>query len=553
MNWQLILLNEDALARDLFHGFTIGRTDRNHWMIDDDSISRAHARFDMVGNRFFIKDLHSSNGIYLNGERVREMEVFPGDRLQVGEKVFLISSGAQTELIVVKEEGPTLEPRLPEEGWQMAGWRHLARQLLEALEYLQASTSLLGVQVVSDVVVNEIITEKKQVDISSWVLEELSRGPLLLNQADIIGGRDSLVQRHVSSIMAFPLGKGAFVYLERCEGQWGESDFYNVKKLLIEFQTVFCTSLEMWVNRESLKALVSKDPTYKELLDKARKVAKQDVNVIIAGPAGSGKSLLAKWLHEWSGRNDEKLILVDLSLIPQNLITSSLLGYEKGAFTGAEKTRDGYLQMANRGSLVLENFDESPKEVQTLLLKVLEEGEFSPLGSTKKIPLDVRWMVTTRQDLKVMATKGEFREDLFYRLSVIELNIPALDARGRDIETLIRVLLDECATEQGRKNLQVDKEFFKYCQSRLWPGNVREIKNFIERKIVESPDNDSLTWVEEDDTENLFLSLKDLEKQHITKALERSGWNKGKACELLGITRPTLSKKIADYNLHKAD
>ena len=118
MNWQLILLNSSESPRDLLHGFTIGRTERNHWIIEDDSISRVHARFDEVGGRMFLKDLHSSNGVYLNGERVREAEIFPGDRLQIGEKVFQVSGGAETQLMIVEEEGPRLEPRLPDGGWQ---------------------------------------------------------------------------------------------------------------------------------------------------------------------------------------------------------------------------------------------------------------------------------------------------------------------------------------------------------------------------------------------------------------------------------------------------
>jgi DNA-binding NtrC family response regulator/pSer/pThr/pTyr-binding forkhead associated (FHA) protein len=553
MNWELVLLEGEEPRRDLEHGFSIGRGDRCSWPIDDGSMSRVHARFDALGKRFFVRDLHSSNGVYLNGERVREMEVFPGDRLILGEKIFLVSGGAQTTLVVVDEEGPALELPLPDDGWVAGGWRNLSRQLLKALEFLNPRASLVGVVNVGVTMVNEIVTEKKEIKLSSWILDELKRGPLLVNQEEIISARESLMARKISSIMAFPLGAGAFVYLEKAQGKWSEKEFAKVKELLIEFKVMFVTALKSWAERESLSVIQSKDKNYQKVLSQARKAAEQNVNTVIQGPPGSGKSLLAKWLHEWSDRNDEKRVSIDLSLLPSELLNSALLGHEKGAFTGADQKRDGYLFMAHRGTLILENFDESSEAVQTLLLKILEDGEYSRLGSTEKLPLDLQLIVTSRKNLKELSRSGGFREDLYFRLAVLEMQIPSLDQRSVDIELVAQSLIAELALAQGRKDLSFDKEFVKSLHKRLWPGNLRELKNFLERALVESPDKDILSLKNIESTDQIFPSLKELEKEHILKALQRCKWNKGQCCELLGITRPTLAKKIADHNLEKAD
>lgn len=225
-------------------------------------------------------------------------------------------------------------------------------------------------------------------------------------------------------------------------------------------------------------------PEMKRLFSLIEKVAPTDSTVLIQGESGTGKELAAKALHRLSKRRDAPLICVNCAAIPETLIESELFGHEKGAFTGAVSTRNGLIEAADAGTLLLDEIGELPLEAQARLLRVLQEGEIRRVGSTQSRKVDVRLIAATHRNLRTMAKAGEFREDLFYRLNVMPLKIPALRERGADIVGLAHKLLERICIQMGKPPLTFDGESLRLILQHSWPGNVRELENCIERAVI---------------------------------------------------------------------
>lgn len=228
-------------------------------------------------------------------------------------------------------------------------------------------------------------------------------------------------------------------------------------------------------------------PDMQRLFTLIRKVAPTNSTVLIQGESGTGKELAAKALHRLSKRGEAPLISVNCAAIPETLIESELFGHEKGAFTGAVNMRNGLIEAADGGTLFLDEIGELPLEAQARLLRVLQEGEIRRVGSTQSRQVDVRLIAATHRNLKAMAKAGEFREDLFYRLNVMPLNIPPLRDRGEDITGLARMLLQKLSEDQDSQ-LTLGDDALRLIQSYDWPGNVRELENCIERAIILADD-----------------------------------------------------------------
>jgi two-component system response regulator HydG len=225
-------------------------------------------------------------------------------------------------------------------------------------------------------------------------------------------------------------------------------------------------------------------PEMKRLFSLIEKVAPTDSTVLIQGESGTGKELAAKALHQLSKRRDAPLICVNCAAIPETLIESELFGHEKGAFTGAMATRNGLIEAADGGTLFLDEIGELPLEAQARLLRVLQEGEIRRVGSTQSRKVDVRLIAATHRNLRTMAKAGEFREDLFYRLNVMPLKIPALRERGADIVGLAHKLLERICIQMAKPPLTFDGESLRLILQHSWPGNVRELENCIERAVI---------------------------------------------------------------------
>ncbi|MDM7858580.1 sigma-54-dependent transcriptional regulator [Thiopseudomonas acetoxidans] len=230
--------------------------------------------------------------------------------------------------------------------------------------------------------------------------------------------------------------------------------------------------------------IIGSSPGMLTLFDKIRKVAPTDSNVLIQGESGTGKELVARALHRLSKRAQEPIISVNCAAIPESLIESELFGHEKGAFTGADRARAGLVEAAHGGTLFLDEIGELPLEAQARLLRVLQEGEIRRVGSVQSQKVDIRLIAATHRDLKSLSQSGQFREDLYYRLHVIALNLPALRERGDDIIEIAKALLEQQRLRLGREPMKFSKQTLTTLEKYPWPGNVRELENAIERAVI---------------------------------------------------------------------
>ncbi|NLC09140.1 MAG: sigma-54-dependent Fis family transcriptional regulator [Gammaproteobacteria bacterium] len=230
--------------------------------------------------------------------------------------------------------------------------------------------------------------------------------------------------------------------------------------------------------------IIGSSPGMLTLFDKIRKVAPTDSNVLIQGESGTGKELVARALHRLSKRAQEPIISVNCAAIPESLIESELFGHEKGAFTGADRARAGLVEAAHGGTLFLDEIGELPLEAQARLLRVLQEGEIRRVGSVQSQKVDIRLIAATHRDLKSLSQSGQFREDLYYRLHVIALNLPALRERGDDIIEIAKALLEQQRLRLDREPMKFSKQTLTTLEKYPWPGNVRELENAIERAVI---------------------------------------------------------------------
>lgn len=277
------------------------------------------------------------------------------------------------------------------------------------------------------------------------------------------------------------------------------------------------------LDKKQRTRIIGSSPLMKKLFEKIEKVAPTNSTVLVLGESGTGKELVARSLHEQSPRYKAPLISVNCAAIPETLIESELFGHEKGAFTGAVTHRTGLIEAANGGTLFLDEIGELPLEAQARLLRVLQEGEIRKVGSVTSQKVDVRLIAATHRDLKTLAAKGEFRSDLFYRLNVISLQLPALRDRDKDILEIAKAFLERQMNTMGKSALVFTEEAEQTILNYSWPGNVRELENAIERAVILcdthtitvdnlgiEPDSYGLASLEEDELINLFRKSSDI-------------------------------------------
>ncbi|HVP44245.1 MAG TPA: sigma-54 dependent transcriptional regulator [Terriglobales bacterium] len=304
-----------------------------------------------------------------------------------------------------------------------------------------------------------------------------------------------------------------------------------------------------------LSAWVAADPGSLELLEKARKVAASASTVLIRGESGTGKDLLASPIHYLGPNADEPLVHIDCASLPHELVESELFGYERGAFTGATQMKRGRLELAGRGTIVLDEVGALSMPVQAKLLRVIEEKQFQRLGGTRNLSVDARLIALTNVDLERAVARRTFREDLYYRLNVIPLVIPPLRERPADIRPLARHLLAQLCEVHRRPEMSFAPAALSALESYQFPGNVRELRNLLERAVIYSA-------VAEVGVEDLpghvvkagaapasKMSLEDLERAYIAEILDYTRGKKTKAAQILGISRKTLLEKRKRYGL----
>jgi two-component system response regulator HydG len=311
--------------------------------------------------------------------------------------------------------------------------------------------------------------------------------------------------------------------------------------------------------RFDFSALVGDSKPMLKLKETLAMVAPAEATVLISGESGTGKEVVAQIIHQNSRRKDGPLVKVNCAALHENLLESELFGHEKGAFTGASVRREGRFKAAGGGTLFLDEIGEMSPSTQAKLLRALQDGEYSPLGSDRTLNSDARVIAATNRDLNQEVQEGGFREDLYYRLNVINLNMPALKERGEDI----MILAERFLTQFNQKNHRDIKGFSPEARTRLlsyeWPGNVRELINTVERAVILSPgplvETSDLPPALQEATSgqgpglNAGLTIREMERLLIERTLEATGQNRTRAAQMLGITRKTLQNKIKDYGL----
>jgi len=304
--------------------------------------------------------------------------------------------------------------------------------------------------------------------------------------------------------------------------------------------------------------IVTVAPGMQRVLDLARKVAPSAASVVIQGPSGSGKEVLAHAIHELSGRREGPFLALNCSSIPQGLIESELFGHEKGAFTGATDRRPGLLELASGGTLFLDEVAELPLELQAKFLRVLEERKVRRLGGRAEVDVDVRVLCATHQDLKEGVRRGTFREDLYFRLAVFTVDIPPLRDRAGDIPLLAQHFVDRFNAETGKRIQGFAPGAMRVLQGYAWPGNVRELRNVVERAVILTDgevirEEQLPPGLEAAEAEApslrlpLGLTLEEVERQYLLASLDARGGNKVRTAEALGISEKTLYNKLHRY------
>jgi PAS domain S-box-containing protein len=316
--------------------------------------------------------------------------------------------------------------------------------------------------------------------------------------------------------------------------------------------------------------IVGTSQALRRMLKRIEAVAETPANVLVQGESGVGKELVAREIHARSPRAGGPLVKVNCASIPKELFESEFFGHVKGAFTGAHRDRIGRFQLADGGTIFLDEVGEIPMELQSKLLRVLQESEFERVGDDITRSVDVRVIAATNHDLERLIVDGEFREDLFYRLSVFPVEVPPLRERGEDVVQLAQHFLEQTCKDFGREPMTLTRAQAANLKAYSWPGNVRELKNVIERAVILSPgkalrldlsmpglkfdDEEAVVEVPRDDEVLTERAMRDLQKANLVKALEQTNWKvsgSGGAAELLGLRPTTLADRIRTFNIKR--
>ena len=405
--------------------------------------------------------------------------------------------------------------------------------------------------------VNLIITDEKMPDMSGMDL--LSEVKKIYQHIPVI-----LITAYGSVALAVEaVKKGAFYFFEKPIFDKLERFFVIIHQALRtqEMEREIDFLRKEVSEKYSYPNIIGDHPKMREIFEIINKVANSDATVLIQGESGTGKGLIAKTIHYHSLRRGKPLVTVNCGALTESLLTSELFGHRKGAFTGAVKDTIGRFQAADEGTVVLDEIGEIPINLQKTLLRVIEEKEFERVGDNQPTKVDVRIISTTNRNLQEEVTKGNFREDLFYRLSIVPITIPPLRERHSDIPLLVNYFLKKF--QKGKVPIRMEPEVMEQLKTFSWSGNIRELANIIQQMMLFCRRN---TITLDDFPPHLFLKegaeqkkeggkiqlvkmVSDLEKKWIINKLEESNWNQEKTAKLLSITRKMLTNRINKYHI----
>ncbi len=589
----------------------IGRGTDCHIAIPDPLLSRVHASLEFEQDGWVVRDASSRNGTQVNGQKITEAAIDDTHMIQLGKSKlqFHLSEDPPTAEGNDPHHTQTIVKDVPlamaQDREEVISGLPGADQVKELMLLYQLCIKLLGCGDPDQVVAIALDLLRKRTGAAvigylavtdegglkpSLVIPEDSETKIQLSDSltEIVlrqghaiwvanqstSGRKSDSWEHFADAMCAPLVRkskdgeritlGAIhVYLEA--GRFRQSDFdflISVANLVV---VALVRARELVTLQSDFQRLVERSPGYdnligesspiQELKTKTARVARASGCVLVRGESGSGKELVARAIHRASPREDRPMISVNCAAIPADLMESQLFGHKSGSFTGADRDHQGYFQQADQGTLFLDEVGELTLEGQAKLLRILEGHPFLPVGATEEVSVDVRIVAATNQDLQDYVREKKFREDLFYRLSVFELYVPALRERGDDISLLIDYFLDHYRHQHGRPNLVLAEDAHKKMLGYRWPGNVRQLRNVIDSAVVLAdsetiqPSDLALRDSGGPDLDTLQIDL--WEKKLIVEALRRTSDNVPEAAKLLGIGRATLYRKIEQYKIQR--
>jgi DNA-binding NtrC family response regulator len=331
------------------------------------------------------------------------------------------------------------------------------------------------------------------------------------------------------------------------------------KELLIQENRSLKSELEKPICQENI---IFKSSVFREVYEMTLQVAASEANILVLGESGTGKELIAGAVHYNSQRRAQRFLSINCAALTETLLESQLFGHVKGAFTGATASQKGLLLEADGGTLFLDEIGDMSLPIQAKLLRVIQEGDFIPVGATKSMTVDIRFVAATNKNLEHEVRAGRFREDLFYRLNVISIPLPPLRDRREDIKPLADHFLKKSSLRMKKSVTGITPEALKFLVDYDWPGNIRELENVIERAVILAR-TENLTpkelplWKKEPQAptkrEGPLVSLENMERDHIARTLAGTGYHKSKSAEILGISRRTLDRKIAEYGISLAE
>ena len=563
---------------------TLGRSEDSFLQLEDEQVSRRHCLLERKGDTVFLRDLNSTNGTQVNGERIVEVALRDGDRLTVGGSQFTFQvpttvGGAATGLSL--KSHAYFEQRLEEEIDRAGRFQRSCALLMvfedqsgregEQREDLLAIVAkvlrpmdIVGLYGKGQL---EVLLPESGPEEARRVAENLATGaPVTLRERLSIG------------FAAFP-----------SDAQRKEVLIERARRAMIRARSREGMGIEQGgegkVRRLTLPAtrIIFKNEKMLQIAELVQRIAPTGISVLIQGETGVGKEIIAQAIHHNSPRNKEPLISLNCAALPEGLLESELFGHERGAFTGAESAKPGMFEAAHRGTIFLDEVGEMSGRTQVKLLRVLQTHKVMRVGSTQERTADVRVIAATNRNLERAIESGDFREDLFYRLNAITLNIPPLRDRREEIPHLVGVFLEEFAAVYGKRMLELSGDVLELMLQYDWPGNIRELRNCIERAVVltegstilrehlptkifqyhqeqrtkvrRKEGGEALTYFSNDAAAegglagNLKQAMDDYERDLIVQALERCSDNQTKAAELLKIPRRTLVSKIRKYGL----
>ncbi len=588
--------------------YTAGRDPECQLHVDDRQASRMHARIWHEGDSWRIEDCESRNGTMVNSRVIQRSVLHLGDLIRIGERMMVfcreqpspgtndvmpahLTDNTRVRRILGAEKRRMADDPLATDSTtgsmrKLAHLYRLSKELYRAddlpslvertIEGVKqgvgadvAKVCVRGVDGRLQTHANALPGNPQQHSahfLSNWVVERDEALLIDVNENLARQGEDDSVEQGTAIGVPVPGRSRPRGAIECFHADRGKRFDLADLEFMIAVAQQFGMALENLEHRERIEQsnrqlrnklkqnttrLLGESPAIRQLLEQISRVAPTGSTVLTLGESGSGKEVVAQTIHQLGSRSEGPFLTVNCAAFSESLLESELFGHEKGAFTGADSRRQGQFERAHRGTIFLDEVGEMSAACQAKLLRLLEGHPFERLGGNSPVKVDVRIVAATNRDLREMVRKGRFREDLWYRLRVIELNIPPLRSRGDDIIRLATHFLDRFRSEMGHGPSRFAPETTEAMLCYSWPGNVRELKNAVERAMVLGASDEiapddlglaSTTGSARRETE--LLTLADAERRHIERVLESADGNKTKACKILDIGRATLYNKL---------